>query len=200
MAPAIERVLSESVLDQTMRLFWARGYAQTSIEEIVAVTGFNRAAIYNRFGGKRALFLAMLQRYRAQVTARILAPLREPDGGLQALDAFFGQLTRVPELAQQSSGCMLVATASDKSNLDATASTLVTDYVEELTTLIRAALDTAQARGQIASTVEAGACTDFLVGNVLGLMTPARWPAPQTAFHHQIRELRRYLTHLEKGG
>jgi len=199
MAQAIERVLSESVLDQTMRLFWARGYAQTPIEEIVAVTGFNRAAIYNRFGGKRGLFLAMLERYRDRVTARLLEPLRAQDDGLDALEAFFRRLASVPELTQQSLGCMLVATASDQSSLDEPASALVTDYLDELTTLIRAALDTARGQGQLQSAVNIEASADFLVGNVLGLMTLARWLAPQAAFHNQIREVLRYLTCLKKG-
>lgn len=121
MPNAIERVLSEPVLDKTMRLFWANGYAQTPIEEIVAVTGFNRAAIYNRFGGKRGLFLAMLERYRHQVTARLLDPLRRSEDGLDAIAAFYRQLGETPELTEHSLGCLLVTTAADQANLDAPA-------------------------------------------------------------------------------
>lgn len=198
MAHAIERVLSEPVLDKTMRLFWARGYAQTPIEEIVAVTGFNRAAIYNRFGGKRGLFLAMLERYRDQVTARLLDPLRAHEEGLGAIEAFFRQLASMPELTQQSLGCMLVTTASDQGNLDAPASRLVSDYLEELTALMRTALDQARAQGRLHSAVDADASADFLVGNVLGLITLSRWPGPKDAFHHQASEILNYLHHLEK--
>ena len=50
-----------------MHLFWRKEYANTPIEDIVDLTGFNRAAIYSRFGGKQGLFLAMLTRYRDQV-------------------------------------------------------------------------------------------------------------------------------------
>lgn len=199
MAQAIERVLSEPVLDQTMRLFWARGYAQTPVEEIVAVTGFNRAAIYNRFDGKRGLFLAMLERYRDRVTARLLDPLRASEQGVDAIEAFFRQLASVPELTQQSLGCMLVATASDQGNLDEPASALVTAYLDELAALIRAALDAARAQGQLQSAMNVDASTDFLVGNVLGLMTLSRWPTPNNAFHNQLSEILRYLDRLKKG-
>jgi TetR/AcrR family transcriptional repressor of nem operon len=199
MANAIERVLSESVLDKTMRLFWARGYAQIPIEEIVAITGFNRAAIYNRFGGKRGLFLAMLERYRDQVTVRLLDPLRAHEEGIEAIKAFFQRVSESPELTRQSLGCMLVATASDQGNLDAPASTLVTDYLEELTTLIRAALDDAHQQGRLDAAVDVEASADFLAGNVLGLMTLSRWPAPQNAFHNQVSEILHYLNRLKKG-
>lgn len=197
MAQAIERVLSEPVLDQTMRLFWARGYAQTPIEEIVAVTGFNRAAIYDRFGGKRSLFLAMLERYRERITARVLDPLRRHEEGLAAIEAFFRQLTGMPELTRQSLGCMLVATASDRGSLDAAAATVIKGYLDELRALIRAALDAARSQGQLDRAVDVDVVADFLVGNVLGLMTLSRWPAPPTAFHHQVREMLRYLTRLK---
>lgn len=199
MAQVIERVLSEPVLEQTMRLFWARGYAQTPIEEIVAVTGFNRAAIYGRFGGKRPLFLAMLVRYRAQVTARVLDPLRRPEEGLAAIETFFNQLVDMPELTEQSLGCMLVATASDRSSLDAAAAQVVQDYLDELKALIRAALDAARARGRLHRAVDVDVSADFLVGNVLGLMTLSRSSASPTVFTHQVDEVLRYLKQLETG-
>lgn len=199
MAQAIERVLSASVLDRTMRLFWARGYAQTPIEDIVAATGFNRAAIYGRFGGKRRLFLAMLERYRNQVTARLLDPLRRHEEGLSAIEAFFRQLTGVPELSEQSLGCMLVATASDRGGLDAAAARVVQDYLTELRALIRGALDAARIQGLLNRTVDVDASADFLVGNVLGLMTLSRGSVPASMLDHQVGEVLRYLHHLQKG-
>src|SRR3990167_10863057 len=75
MARITQRVLSEEVLDKTMQLFWEKGFFNTSIEEILEVTGFNRAAIYNHFGDKKGLFIAMLQRYRAQITPKLTLPL-----------------------------------------------------------------------------------------------------------------------------
>ena len=198
MANVIERVLSESVLDKTMRLFWARGYAQIPIEEIVAVTGFNRAAIYNRFGGKRGLFLAMLERYRDQVTSRLLDPLRVHEEGIEAIRTFFQRVSESPEVTHQSLGCMLVATATDQGNLDAPASALVTDYLEELTTLMRAALYDARQQGRLDAAVSVEASADYLVGNVLGLMTLSRWKGPQSAFQNQVQEIFCHLNRLEK--
>lgn len=198
MPQAIERVLSEPVLDQTMRLFWAKGYAQTPIEEIVAVTGFNRAAIYSRFGGKRELFLAMLTRYRDRITDRLFEPLRTHDDGLAAIEAFFRQLSTLPELTQYSMGCLLVATASDQANLDPPASALVADYLNELTELIGAALGRAQDQGRLGAAVDIQTSADFLAIHLLGLMALSRWPSPPQAFHGQIEAILRYLHGLEK--
>lgn len=198
MSQAIERVLSESVLDQTMRLFWAKGYAQTPIDEIVAVTGFNRAAIYSRFGGKRGLFLAMLARYRERITDRLLEPLRNVDDGLAAIEAFLKRLSTLPELTEQSMGCLLVTTASDRAALDEAASRIVSDYLQELTRLIREALYRARTQSRLPADMNLEAMADFLTGNVLGLMTLTRSPAPAGAFHNQIGVLRHYLRSLEK--
>ncbi len=181
-----------------MRLFWARGYSQTPIEEIVAVTGFNRAAIYSRFGGKRGLFLAMLKRYRHRITGRLLAPLRAPNDGIEAVETFFRQLSTSPELTRQSMGCLLVATASDQVNLDAPASAVVTSYLEELAQLMGAALGRAHDQGRLHAAVDVQASADFLVTHVLGLMTLSRWPGSEKTFHNQVGEILRYLRCLEK--
>ena len=65
--------LSEDRLDKAMRLFWEKGYYDTSIEDLMARTGLHRAAIYGEFGSKKKLFGALLTRYRATVTAESAA-------------------------------------------------------------------------------------------------------------------------------
>jgi TetR/AcrR family transcriptional regulator, transcriptional repressor for nem operon len=53
----------DAVLDQAMVLFWAQGYAQTSIQDIVDQTEVLRGSLYHTFGDKRALYIQVLQRY-----------------------------------------------------------------------------------------------------------------------------------------
>lgn len=49
----------QAVLDSACKLFGARGYANTSLEEIAADCGLTIRPIYHYFGNKKALFAAV---------------------------------------------------------------------------------------------------------------------------------------------
>lgn len=49
-------------IDAAATVFRRRGYAATSIEDIVQATGVHRGSLYATFGSKRGLFLRVLER------------------------------------------------------------------------------------------------------------------------------------------
>ena len=58
-----------------MRLFWRKGYAATSVEDLIATLQLSRSSLYDTFGDKRTLFLEALKLYSERVisgTARTL--------------------------------------------------------------------------------------------------------------------------------
>jgi len=61
----------EQVLEQATRVFWARGFEHTSLDDLCAATGLNRSSLYGAFGDKRAIYLRSLERYVAGSLARI---------------------------------------------------------------------------------------------------------------------------------
>lgn len=79
----------EQVLDKAMRLFWKQGYEATSIQDLVACTGVNRASLYNTFGGKSQLFQVVLDRYRMTVVNPRLKSIRQSIQGRAAIEQFF---------------------------------------------------------------------------------------------------------------
>lgn len=99
--------LHEQALEQSMRLFWQQGYFNTSIDELVKVSGLSRAAIYKQFGGKEGFFVAMLKRYRQNLTSQFLSPLRNQEQGLLAVFAFFEQFIGLSEQGFLQNGCFL---------------------------------------------------------------------------------------------
>lgn len=53
----------ETALHQSMRAFWRKGYAATSLYDIAAATGMNRPSLSAAFGDKHALYLRTLRSY-----------------------------------------------------------------------------------------------------------------------------------------
>jgi AcrR family transcriptional regulator len=73
-------------------LFTERGYAGTSVEEIIQRAGVARGALYHHFPGKDALFRAVYDTVLADAAARVVmaaAAVQEPWGAVRAgLSAF----------------------------------------------------------------------------------------------------------------
>ncbi len=65
----------EEALEAVMQLFWKKGYADTSIQDIEKVMKLNRPSIYNTFGNKQDLFLLALNHYLKIVVSRVIFQL-----------------------------------------------------------------------------------------------------------------------------
>ena len=54
--PRTKQFNEEEILKKAMELFWEKGFHATSIQDLVAHLGINRASLYDTFGGKEELF------------------------------------------------------------------------------------------------------------------------------------------------
>ena len=54
---------TDIALNAVLEAFWSRGFASTSVEDLVQTTGLGRGSLYNFYPGKGALFRAALLRY-----------------------------------------------------------------------------------------------------------------------------------------
>ncbi|GFZ94517.1 TetR/AcrR family transcriptional regulator [Dyella caseinilytica] len=53
----------EHALASARDTFWQQGYSATSLDDLSEATGMNRPSLYAAFGDKRALYLAVMDRY-----------------------------------------------------------------------------------------------------------------------------------------
>jgi TetR/AcrR family transcriptional regulator, copper-responsive repressor len=53
----------ESVLEKALPVFWRRGFADTSVQELEQATGVNKSGLYSEFKGKEDLFVQSLRYY-----------------------------------------------------------------------------------------------------------------------------------------
>lgn len=64
----------EAILAAAADSFFAHGFAASSIEQIAADAGVSKVTIYNRFGDKRALFIAAVERECEQLRGNLEMP------------------------------------------------------------------------------------------------------------------------------
>ena len=91
----------QALLEAARTLFGERGYAATSLDEVVQAARVTKGALYHHFGGKQELFAAVYEQVKREVSERAATAFLEPDpwedlcAGCQAmLDAHLDPLVR----------------------------------------------------------------------------------------------------------
>jgi len=197
MAQVIQRSLSEAVLDKTMNLFWEKGYFNTSIDDITVVTGLNRAALYKCYGGKDKLFLAMLERFRNNITNKVTIPLQTKINGIEGIATFFTQFLELYDSAGlRSRGCFLISTAVDIHAHNKEVDYFIKDFLDDMRAKFRNLLMHTKTEKLLNPKVDIDSSADFLVGNLFGLMTLCRSSAPRQVFENHVCGITTFLASL----
>jgi TetR/AcrR family transcriptional repressor of nem operon len=62
------------IVEAAMELFWLKGYASTSIADILSRSQVNSGSLYHFFPGKQDVLLAVLETYRDGIRTMLLEP------------------------------------------------------------------------------------------------------------------------------
>jgi AcrR family transcriptional regulator len=68
-----------ALVNAARRLFTERGFASTSLDEIVADANVTKGALYHHFQGKEDLFAAVYEEVQREVSDRVVAEFLRPD-------------------------------------------------------------------------------------------------------------------------
>lgn len=94
-----------SALSAALELFWQRGYAATSVDDLTAAMGISRSSFYNTFVSKHALLLASVESYIDGHLATLTATAAAAPG---ARAAVLSVVRRIADAEGGRQGCFLV--------------------------------------------------------------------------------------------
>jgi TetR/AcrR family transcriptional regulator, copper-responsive repressor len=118
-------------------LFWLKGAAATSLDDIVAVTGMNRPSLYAAFGDKRAMYFAALESFASEVQQGVREALDHPDL-VTALQRFYSGAILQYTSGPVQRGCMAVCTATLEAAGDAKAQQFLSALLGDIEDALRA--------------------------------------------------------------
>lgn len=177
----------QEALRKARDVFWARGYAETSLDDLMQATGVCRQSLYNAFGSKAGLFAAAIADYGQAELAQMHALLQRDLPLRELLDAF---LERVIGLMLKCgpNGCLFANTMSEKDRVGAAAMAMVADNSARYEQELRGVLERARVRGEAVTGKPAADAARFLLNTMLGLSTMARI-APDRAAMQGIAQI-----------
>ena len=68
-----------ALLQAARECFGTRGFAETSLDEVVAMAGVTKGALYHHFGGKEDLFIAVYEQVQHEVSDLVVTEFLRPD-------------------------------------------------------------------------------------------------------------------------
>ena len=162
-------------LEKAVGLFQEKGYEGTSLPDLVNHLGVCRQSLYNAFGDKRGLYLAVLERYGEREVDTKLA-LMNSDGppleNLRTLVRGWAVLaTQCP-----GPGC-LTATAIVESGADADALAVVETQVNRLEQGFRETLERARENGELKKSASPIRLARALTSTLYGFGVLSRLPS-----------------------
>ncbi len=165
---------TDEVLTKAMHAFWARGYEATSMQDLVASMGINRASIYATFGDKHSLFVQALRTYDERHRAAFLERHREQHPGKAAIVGAFGEVIASALDGGSRDGCLLVNTALELSPHDEAIAEIVSAGLRQVETFFHDMIKTGQALGEIPLSVDAKRTAQALLSLFIGLRVLTR--------------------------
>ena len=161
-------------LSKAMGVFWQKGYANTSIDDLVSATGVNRYGLYGEFESKRGLFLACLDHYQDEIVEMAFGVVEKPDASLANIRAYFNLIIGPAPAGRSDMGCLMINTANDVAPHDKHAARKVEKYRNRLQSGFRKALSNARTNGELPARFDVERTADFLIGVVQGLSVMVR--------------------------
>ena len=168
-----------TTLAQVVDLFSSKGYAETSMEDIVRTTGVSRYGLYGTFGNKRELFEQALEQYAEGMGKRSFLRLLEPGASLKHIRAIFEE--RVAEMCspEHNKGCLFIHTAMELAPQDEELRGVLQRFMKRMSKAFAIGLDSAKGRGEVAEDVDVDVAGELLTSTMFGLVVLGRTGFPQ---------------------
>jgi TetR/AcrR family transcriptional regulator, transcriptional repressor for nem operon len=97
----------KSVLRAVREQFWNAGYAATSLEDLMRVSGLGKGSLYAAFGDKHQLFLQAMRSYNDANDSALRKLLESAPRAVEALRAFVTAPVRDASGAAAQRGCFM---------------------------------------------------------------------------------------------
>jgi len=160
---------ADDALERAMRVFWAKGYESTSLNDLCNATGLGRSSLYAAFGDKHTLYLQALDHYEDTSAARMAAALAGPQPFRKAIAAVVERMIEDIVAGPGRRGCFIGNCAAEMARNDRTAAARVRRSLERIEAAIRDAVESARKRGEFAARADVDALARFLTAGIQGL-------------------------------
>lgn len=163
----------DEVLNKALQVFWNKGFAATSMQDLVSIMEINRASLYQTYGSKRLLFNNSLDRYIDNMRKQLNQILQLPGSPLENLqDVLKNFVTGSLDAGMQ--GCLLGNTAVELGPHDPEIAKKLRNIWDEFETIFSTIIQHAVDNNEIKSNIDVTTLGYLLNINLQGLVVETK--------------------------
>jgi AcrR family transcriptional regulator len=181
---------TQKALEKAMQLFLEKGYAGTSMRDLVDYTGVAHAGLYQAFGSKQQLYESAVEHYRTRIINRFFKTMEEKDSGAESIRVFYGMLLSYIESGQFHHGCLMVNTMiefGESAHPEFSFANSVAKHLASMKTAFGYALDNAVQWAELDENTDTDALSDYFVTVFNGIAVMARARVPMAQIRHTVQ-------------
>lgn len=160
---------TDEIADAAMQVFWRRGYAATSVQDLVDGTGLSRSSLYSTFQNKQGLYQQALQRYELLTTLNNVKLLSGSGSAKALIRQLLLNIVEDELNDPEHKGCLVANACLELAGHDEDVANFVVSNLQKIQYALESLLIKAQQSGEISSTKKPRALASFFVNTIQGL-------------------------------
>lgn len=180
-------------LDAALRLFWAKGYTATSLQDLEKGMGLNRASIYNAFGNKRSLFKKCLSLYVERVEAMLEGVVRAATSSREAIKNWLACVIDFQFNPETPGGCLVILSALERHQHDPATREIVMALFRREREVLRKVLEEGVRRGEFPADFDCLGVAWAITASTSGMVVLAMADLPVSVLQEVLRSTLRLL-------
>ena len=189
----------DALLTAAMKLFWEKGYAETGLNDVIALSGVSAGSMYHFFKTKEDLILGVLDRLAEIMYPALLAPIWETEK--DPIERIFGLLGRYRKAILDTSfsyGCPVGRLAVEISPEMVEVHAKIAMNFEGWSSAVRKCLE--DAGNRLPKGMDLKMLSRFVLTVMEGGVMQARSYKSIEPFDQAVAQLRDYFDRLEEQG
>jgi TetR/AcrR family transcriptional repressor of nem operon len=176
----------QQALEAAMKLFWAKGYAATSVQDLEVATGLNRTSLYNAFGNKNSLFKKTLHRYMEMLDQNLREIIARAPSTRQAVKGILEAVIDLHFSKESPGGCLAVLSVMESSQHDAETLAMTAGIFGDERQMLIGLLERGKTRGEFHRDFDATGTATVIAAAASGVVVLAKAGLPASALAGMI--------------
>ena len=156
------------IIETVAPIFNKKGYAATSMADIVEATGLTKGAIYGNFANKEAIAIAAFHKNINDLLKKVAKHQEESSSPLAKLFLITDFYRNYYEYSISLGGCPILNIGVDAMNQDTELLIQVQNVIHKTQNNIRKLIDLAKVEGEVKETVDSEKFAKFLYARIQG--------------------------------
>jgi TetR/AcrR family transcriptional repressor of nem operon len=183
----------DAAAGEAMEAFWERGYAATSVNDLLEEMGLNRGSLYGTFGDKKQLFLAALDKYQDQNASMFWQVLEQPGSARRAVESLLNLASDKCMGTDAKKGCLAAKAAMELAPHDKDIAAWLKRFHRRHVDLLTRTIARGQADGEFSPRLDARATARFLLNGLAGLSLLGTMRPDRAEVHDVVKMMLKVL-------